>query len=101
MISLKIIESLTTVYAVDQWIEIGKGIIEDSKKAMLTSTGYSISHYTYVIIQWETIYLPALNQQKEKIQKKTRYCYGCEEKQPNQQAHMGGCLPDYDESWSE
>jgi hypothetical protein len=89
MISLKIIESLTTVYEVEQWIEIGKGIIDDSKKALLISTGYTSSHYTFVISRWETSYLPALEQQKETIQKKTRYCYGCE--------HMGGCLPDYDE----
>jgi len=97
MISIKIIESLTTVSAVDQWIEIGKGIIEDSKKALLTSTGYSISHYTYVIIRWETAYLPALNLQKEELQKKTKYCYGCEHSLCGQREHIGGCIPDYDE----
>lgn len=35
----------------------------------------------------------------EPLVKKARVCIGCEEKQPNQQAHMGGCLPDWNETW--
>jgi len=37
--------------------------------------------------------------QIEPLAKKPRKCVGCEEKQPNQQAHMGGCLPDIHETW--
>jgi hypothetical protein len=37
--------------------------------------------------------------QVQPLVKKVRKCAGCEEKQPNQQAHMGGCLPDWGESW--
>ena len=37
------------------------------------------------------------------VRKKTRDCSGCNENQPNQQAHMGGsgCLPDHGETWEE
>lgn len=37
--------------------------------------------------------------QVQPLAKKARKCVGCEEKQANQQAHMGGCLPDWNETW--
>jgi len=97
MVSLEVIESLATLEDIEQYIELGKGILEDSKKALLTSVGCMIAYNTRVIHNWESIFFPALETQKEMILRSTRYCHGCEYSLCGQREHMGGCLPDYGE----
>jgi hypothetical protein len=48
-----------------------------------------------------SIQMPEPEPKKEEKPKKPRVCLGCQNELLNQEAHMGGCLPDYDETWSD
>jgi len=100
MVTLELIESLATLEDVSWYVDLGKGIIEDAKNAKSL-----LVYNARVINNWETKFLPALEHKKDTILKgtsrKRRRCHGCEHDLPGQREHMGGCLPDYDESWSD
>lgn len=105
MVTLELIGSIATLEDVEKYLDLGKGVVQDSKRALTISIGFMIAYNNRVIDKWETIFLPALEKQKEMILKNTsrkrRRCHGCEHDLAGQREHMGGCLPDYDESWSE
>ena len=105
MVTLELIESFTTLEEIERYIDLGKGVVEDSKKALTISIGCMVAYNTRIIENWENEFLPALEKKKETILKNTsrkrRRCYGCDHDLCGQREHMGGCLPDYNESWSD
>ena len=101
MVSLAFIESITDVSEVEYLINLGHSIIADYKKTIPTNDR-CLSNYTDNVLRNWAIFLPALEAKKKFLSsRKRRRCHGCEHDLCGQRDHMGGCLPDYDESWTE
>ena len=95
MVSLAFIKSLTSVADVDYLIDLGKRIVADNEKQPKRT------YYDNVIRNWG-VFFPALEAQRVSLtSRKRRRCHGCEYDLCGQRDHMGGCLPDYDETWTD
>ena len=95
MVSLAFIEAITDVSEVEYLINLGHSIVADHMKLPKES-------YTDNVLRNWAIFLPALEAKKKFLSsRKRRRCHGCEYDLCGQRDHMGGCLPDYDESWTD